>query len=132
LTLNVVVALRSRTLEKLTKDDIDFSLRLTSFDAISDDCRILKNDYSSFKEIKMSKKLILGFALAVVLVSGGFFGAQADCGFGCLPHISLPSACLTCNGTATSRDLDRSEATCQGAYNFGPTTPWVMGAVSAY
>ena len=39
----------------------------------------------------MSKKLILGLALAVVLVSGGFFAAQADCGFGCLPHISLPT-----------------------------------------
>jgi hypothetical protein len=78
----------------------------------------------------MSKKLILGLALAVVLVSGAFIGAQADCG--CLPHISMPS-CLSCNGGgASARDLDRSEATCQGAYNFGPTTPWVMGAVSAY
>jgi len=77
----------------------------------------------------MSKKLILGLALAVVLVSGSFFGAQADCG--CLPHISLPS-CLTCNGSATARDMDRAEATCQGAYNFGPTAPWVMGGTSAY
>ena len=77
----------------------------------------------------MSKKLILGLALAVVLVSGAFVGAQADCG--CLPHFSMPS-CLTCGGNATGRDLDRAEATCQGAYNFGPTTPWVMGAVSAY
>ena len=74
----------------------------------------------------MSKKLIFGLALAVVLVSGGFFGAQADCG--CLPHISMPS-CFTCGGAADrNRDLDRSEATCQGAYNFGPTTPWVMGS----
>jgi hypothetical protein len=73
----------------------------------------------------MSKILVLGLALALVLVSGPFFGAQADCG--CLPHISMPS-CLSCNGPArTDRDLDRSEATCQGAYNFGPTTPWVMG-----
>ena len=78
----------------------------------------------------MSKKLILGLALAVVLVSGAFAGAQADCG--CLPHISNPF-CSTCSGPAFSgRDLDRAEATCQGAYNFGPTTPWVMGAVSAY
>ncbi len=77
----------------------------------------------------MSKKLILGVALALVLVSGSFFGAQA-CGFGCLPRIS----CSSCGDKAanTNRDLDRSEATCQGAYSYGPTTPWVMGAVSAY
>lgn len=77
----------------------------------------------------MNKKLILGFALAVVLVSGGFFSAQADCG--CLPHISLPT-CLSCGQNVNDRDLDRSEATCQGAFNYGPTAPWVMGAVSAY
>ncbi len=78
----------------------------------------------------MSKKLILGLALAVVLVSGSFFAAQADCG--CLPHISLPS-CFSCGSTSnSSRDLDRSEATCQGAYSSGPTTPWVMGGTSVY
>jgi hypothetical protein len=71
----------------------------------------------------MSKKLILGLALAVVLVSGGFFGAQADCGFGSLSHI------FSCGA---NRDMDRSEATCQGAYNFGPTAPSIMGAPGAY
>jgi len=96
---------------------------------IPGDWSILKNEYLDFQEIKMSKKLILGLALAVVLVSGGFFAAQADCG--CLPHISLPT-CFSCGGADRDRDLDRSEATCQGAYNFRPTTPWVMGAVSAY
>ncbi len=79
----------------------------------------------------MNKKLIFGLALAVVLVSGGFFGAQADCGFGCLPHISLPT-CLSCGHTVNDRDLDRSEATCQGAFNYGPAAPWAMGAVAAY
>ena len=79
----------------------------------------------------MSKKLILGLALAVVLFSGSLFSAQADCGFGCLPHISLPS-CLSCGHIAEKRDLDRSEATCQGAYNFGPTVPSAYGAVGAY
>jgi len=79
----------------------------------------------------MSKKLILGLALAVVLFSGSLFSAQADCGFGCLPHISLPS-CLSCGHVAEKRDLDRSEATCQGAYNFGPTVPSAFGAVGAY
>lgn len=79
----------------------------------------------------MNKRLILGLALALVLVSGTFIGAQADCG--CLPHISLPS-CLSCGGTSSNvnRDMDRPEATCQGAYNYGPTAPIVMGAVSAY
>jgi hypothetical protein len=39
----------------------------------------------------MSKKVILGLALALVLVSGAFAGARADCG--CLPSISIPSPC---------------------------------------
>ena len=79
----------------------------------------------------MSKKLIFGLALAVVLFSGSLFSAQADCGFGCLPHISLPT-CWSCGHIAEKRDLDRSEATCQGAYNFGPTVPSAFGAVGAY
>jgi hypothetical protein len=79
----------------------------------------------------MSKKLILGLALAVVLFSGSLFSAQADCGFGCLPHISLPS-CWSCGHAIEKRDLDRSEATCQGAYNYGPTVPSAFGAVGAY
>ena len=74
----------------------------------------------------MNKKLILGFALSLVLVSGAFAGAQADCG--CLPHFKLPS-CLSCSHPANDRDLDRPEATCQGAYNYGPKAPTYMGAV---
>jgi hypothetical protein len=52
----------------------------------------------------MSKTLVLGLALSLVLVSGAFFGAQADCG--CLPHISIPSPChwFTC-GCARDRDM---------------------------
>jgi hypothetical protein len=83
----------------------------------------------NFKEIKMSKKLILGLALALVLVSGAFVGAQADCNFGCLPHISLPSCFGNCS---QATDLDRPDATCQGAHNYGPTTPSVMGGVSGW
>jgi len=71
----------------------------------------------------MNKKLILGLALAVVLMSGALFSAQADCG--CLPHISLPS-CLSCQ-QASARDYDRPDATCQGAFSFGPVTPIEMG-----
>ena len=48
----------------------------------------------------MSKKLIFGLALALVMVSGFCFYAQADCG--CLPKISTPS-CLSCG----ARDMDR-------------------------
>ena len=47
-----------------------------------------------FKEIKMNKKLILGLALALVLVSGSMFSASADCG--CLPHITLPTLFSCC------------------------------------
>jgi hypothetical protein len=77
----------------------------------------------------MSKTLILGLALAVVLVTGSLYTANADCG--CLPHISMPS-CFGCGTVAERRDLDRSEATCQGAYNYGPTVPSAFGAVGAY
>jgi hypothetical protein len=73
----------------------------------------------------MSKKLILGLALAVVLVSGLFVNAQAQGCFSCLPHISMPS-CLSCQ--APDRDYDRPSGTCQGAYQFGPSTPAIMGS----
>jgi hypothetical protein len=77
----------------------------------------------------MNRKLVLGLALALILISGNFAGALADCG--CLPHISVPS-CDSCGSTGPSaRDLDRSEATCQGAHNYGPALPWwTMGAPS--
>lgn len=70
----------------------------------------------------MSKGLILGLALAVVLVSGAFFNAQADCG--CLPQLSTP-----CCGeyVPPARDYDRPDAPCQGAYQYGPITPQPMG-----
>ncbi len=78
----------------------------------------------------MSKKLVLGLALALVLVSGSFLGVQADCG--CLPHISVPS-CSSCGTPAVvDRDRDRAEATCQGAFNYGPQTPIYMGTTGAY
>jgi hypothetical protein len=53
----------------------------------------------------MNKKLIFGLALALVLVGGSMFSAQADCWFGC-PHISLPS-CFSCERAAEPvRDRD--------------------------
>ena len=100
----------------------------------------------------MNKKLILGIALSLVLVSGGFFSAQANCLGGCLSNLSpcnwhlsslspcnwhLPSLCGFHCGSRDAdrepaRDMDRPDATCQGAYSFGPTAPALMGAVSAY
>ncbi|MGA3114550.1 MAG: hypothetical protein ABSF90_08990 [Syntrophobacteraceae bacterium] len=71
----------------------------------------------------MNKKLILGLALAVVLVSGSLFSAQAECSFGCLPHISLSSCLGNCAAAAQNKDMDRPDATCQGAYNYGPVAP---------
>ncbi len=56
----------------------------------------------------MNKKLIFGLALALVLVSGSMFSAQADCSFGCLPHISLPTcfSCAKAVDTQPARDRD--------------------------
>ena len=89
----------------------------------------------------MSKKLVLGIALSLILVSGGFFSAQANCGGGCLSSLSpcnwhfpslcgfsfhLPS-CLSFH--CGSKDLDSAEATHQGVYSNRQITPAVMGAV---
>ncbi len=54
--------------------------RLTKFvTPYSGDLRNLKKSlFGFFKEIKMSKKLIVGLALAVVLFSGSLISAQAD------------------------------------------------------
>ena len=58
----------------------------------------------------MSKKLIVALALSLVLVSGGLFSAQADCGLNpCGWHLNLnpcnwhwPS-CFSCR----ANDMDR-------------------------
>ena len=70
----------------------------------------------------MSKKLIFGLALALVLVSGSMFSAQADCSYGCLPHISLPT-CFSC-GNVVDREPARDR---DAAGNL--ITPNPMGAV---
>ncbi len=71
----------------------------------------------------MNKKLIFGLALALVLVSGSMFSAQADCPFGCLPHISLPT-CFSC-GNAVDREPARDR---DAAGNL--ITPEPMGSVN--
>jgi hypothetical protein len=81
----------------------------------------------NIREIEMYKIAIVGLALATVLMSGFLFNAQAQCYFGCLPNISTPP-CATCQTPDRDRDFDRPDATCQGAYNYGPTTPDPMGS----
>jgi hypothetical protein len=73
----------------------------------------------------MNKQIIIGLALALVLVSGLFVNARADCG--CLPQISQ-SSCLSCQQQAQDRDYDNPNATCQGADRYGPATPDPMGS----
>ncbi len=70
----------------------------------------------------MNKKLVLGLALAVVLVSGAFFGARADCG--CVPHISVPTCC-SC-GASADHDRDLGGAGMILHYDYGPDNQWAM------
>ena len=86
----------------------------------------------------MSKKLIFGIALSLVLFSGGFFSAQANCGGGCLSSLApcnwhfcgwhFPSWCSFHCGSkdadrAAVKETDKSEAISQGAYSRTSTTP---------
>ncbi len=75
-------------------------------------------------KIRMNKKLIMGLALALVLASGAFTGAFAQCA-SCLPQVSVS----TCTGNCAAAVRPPLNATCQGAFNFGPTTPVPMGSV---
>src|SRR5208337_1157338 len=60
----------------------------------------------------MSKTLVLGVALSLVLVSGAFFSARADCGCfhwpSCLSlcNFQLPSLCC---GSGNVADRDRAD-----------------------
>ncbi len=75
----------------------------------------------------MNKKLIVVLALAVVLVSGFTLNAQAGCGLTCLgPDTNVQSRDI--DRTPPVRDMDRPNANCQGAYNYGPRTPEPMGS----
>ena len=72
----------------------------------------------------MNKKLILGLALAIVLVSGSMFGARADCNFGCLPHISLPACFGFCAARAEEPVRDRDCAGNMITPNTVPSLGW--------
>jgi hypothetical protein len=89
----------------------------------------------------MRKTLIIGIALSLVLIGGGFFSAQANCGGGCLSSLApcnwhfpsfcglhLPSWCSFHCGSkdldrAQAKDTDKADATRQGAYSRSSTTP---------
>jgi hypothetical protein len=75
-------------------------------------------------KMRMNKKLIMGLALAMVLVSGAFINANAQCAT-CLPSISL-STCTNCSAAVVRPPLN---ASCQGAFHYGPVTPVPMGTV---
>jgi hypothetical protein len=89
----------------------------------------MENEYLNFQEKTMSKKLIFGLALATVLISGSFIGAQADqigpmCWAGSCPA-------QTSDTDNAKRDMDKPDATNQGTYSYGPSTPEPMGAPGA-
>jgi hypothetical protein len=67
-------------------------------------------------KLRMNKKLIMGLALAMVLVSGAFINASAECAT-CFPRIN----------TAVVRPP--LNASCQGAFHYGPETPIPMGSI---
>ncbi|MGC9197165.1 MAG: hypothetical protein ACP5IL_17225 [Syntrophobacteraceae bacterium] len=85
----------------------------------------------------MRKTLIVGIAIAMLLVSGGLFSAQANCGAPSLSFLSpcnwrIPSFCgLGCHSKDVSStplpDADSQGKICQGAYPRGPSSPDVMG-----
>jgi hypothetical protein len=95
-------------MQQLTEGSIDFKFNLTKFcNPYSVNKETKKKDNVDSKEIKMNKKLILGLALAVVLVSGSMFSAQAECNFGCLPHFSMPTCFGGCAAKAEEPVRDR-------------------------
>lgn len=91
--------------------------------AFSGRCGISDNDSCYFMEIKLSKKLILGMALSLLLAGGSFFSAQAGCDLG----LNGSSAHSTCSlfGSQAPRDADMDAtakqecpAASQGPYGY--------------
>jgi hypothetical protein len=89
------------------------------FPAVSGGYLICKNQYLDLPETKMNKKLILGLALVLVLVSGAFISVLAA---------EIAPSCWAGFCPAPATDMDRPDAPCQGAYRYGPTTPDPMGS----
>ncbi len=61
------------------------------------------------------KRLIMGLALGLVFIGGGFVNANAQC--------------LTCQPQMTVPIQPPVQSTCQGAYHYGPATPVPFGSV---
>jgi hypothetical protein len=99
------------------------------WDVILSDCQFYNNEYLDSKEIKMNSKLILGLALAVVLVSGGLFSAQANCD----PNpcgLHLPSYLSSSARAIDTRDADLANNALNVGPNMGngsPGYPWFSG-----
>ena len=74
----------------------------------------------------MSRKLIFGLALATVLISGSFTGVRADpIGPMCWAGF-CPSQADQMN--QSRRDMDKPDATCQGAYQNAPAAREPFGS----
>ena len=75
----------------------------------------------------MSKTLVLGLALSLVLVSGAFFGARADCGCfhwpSCLNFCNFQWPSLCC-GSGQAADRDRDKDMSQARINPPSTGPF--------
>jgi len=88
---------------RLTRGGTVFKFFLASFYIVlSVGYNIYESDYLKLQETDMSKKLVIGVALALVLVSGAFLSARADCGG--FSSIHVPSLCSSC-GSARDRDV---------------------------
>ncbi|MDR3566709.1 MAG: hypothetical protein P4L43_01640 [Syntrophobacteraceae bacterium] len=71
-------------------------------------------------KIRMIKRLVIGSALALVFVGGAFINASAQSRYGAHPCLGN---CAVVQPPA--------QASCQGAYNYGPTTPTPFGTGGA-
>jgi len=73
----------------------------------------------------MSKKLILGITLSLLLVSGSFFSAQAACDLGSNRCSSHSSSCSLFGPHGASSDVDRDKMTKEEkpATSKGPLKP---------
>ncbi len=97
---------------RLTRGETVFKFFLASFYIVlSVGYNIYESDYLKLQETDMSKKLVIGVALALVLVSGAFLSARADCGY--FSSIHLPYLCSSF-GSARDRDVAALDKDVQG------------------
>jgi hypothetical protein len=75
--------------------------------ALSGGCIISDNDYWCFMEIKLSKKLIFGMVLSLLLVGGSFFSLKALSWPGSSSSSPPSHTCSLWDSTCASRDPDK-------------------------